>query len=81
MLIADFLATHIVNGVFASPQQYSAWETLVGIVAYSVQIYCDFSGYTDIAIGIALLLGFELPANFDAPYRRAPSRTSGAAGT
>jgi D-alanyl-lipoteichoic acid acyltransferase DltB (MBOAT superfamily) len=68
MLIADYLATHLVNGVFASPQQYSAWETLVGICAYSVQIYCDFSAYSDIAIGVSLLLGFELPENFDAPY-------------
>ncbi len=68
MLIADYLATHIVNGVFSSPQQYSSWETLVGIVAYSVQIYCDFSAYSDIAIGVALLLGFEMPVNFNAPY-------------
>ena len=68
LLIADYLATHIVNGLFASPQTYSSWETFWGIVAYSVQIYCDFSAYADIAIGISLLLGFELPANFDAPY-------------
>ncbi|HTX70985.1 MAG TPA: MBOAT family O-acyltransferase [Thermoleophilia bacterium] len=68
MLIADYLSTHIVNGLFASPQTYSSWETLWGIIAYSVQIYCDFSAYADIAIGVALLLGFELPANFDAPY-------------
>jgi D-alanyl-lipoteichoic acid acyltransferase DltB (MBOAT superfamily) len=68
MLIADYLSTHIVNGVFASPQSYSSWETLWGIVAYSVQIYCDFSAYNDIAIGISLLLGFELPENFNAPY-------------
>ena len=68
MLIADYLATHIVNELFASPQTYSSWEAFWGIVAYSVQIYCDFSAYADIAIGIALLLGFELPANFDAPY-------------
>jgi alginate O-acetyltransferase complex protein AlgI len=68
MLIADYLSTHIVNGVFMSPQSYSSWETLWGIVAYSVQIYCDFSAYSDIAIGIALLLGFELPENFNAPY-------------
>ncbi len=68
MLIADYLATHIVNGLFASPQTYSSWETFWGIVAYSVQIYCDFSAYADIAIGISLLLGIELPANFDAPY-------------
>ena len=68
MLIADYLSTHIVNGLFASPQTYSSWETLWGIIAYSVQIYCDFSAYADIAIGVSLLLGFELPANFDAPY-------------
>lgn len=68
MLIADYLATNIVNGLFASPQHYSAWGTLWGIAAYSVQIYCDFSAYSDIAIGISLLLGFELPDNFDAPY-------------
>jgi D-alanyl-lipoteichoic acid acyltransferase DltB (MBOAT superfamily) len=68
MLIADYLSTHIVNGLFASPQTYSSWETLWGIVAYSVQIYCDFSAYADIAIGVSLLLGFELPDNFDAPY-------------
>jgi len=68
LLIADYLATNLVNGLFASPQQYSSWETLWGICAYSVQIYCDFSAYSDIAIGISLLLGFELPANFDAPY-------------
>jgi D-alanyl-lipoteichoic acid acyltransferase DltB (MBOAT superfamily) len=68
LLIADYLSTQIVNGLFASPQSYSSWETLWGILAYSVQIYCDFSAYADIAIGISLLLGFELPENFDAPY-------------
>ena len=68
MLIADYLATHLVNGVFTTPGQYSSLETLVGIVGYSVQIYCDFSAYSDIAIGLALLLGFELPENFNAPY-------------
>jgi alginate O-acetyltransferase complex protein AlgI len=68
MLIADYLATHIVNGVFTTPGQYSSLEVLLGIVGYSVQIYCDFSAYADIAIGISLLLGFKLPDNFDAPY-------------
>jgi D-alanyl-lipoteichoic acid acyltransferase DltB (MBOAT superfamily) len=68
VLVADYLAVHLVNGVFATPQQYSAWETLVGMCAYSVQIWADFSGYTDIALGTALLLGFELPENFDRPY-------------
>jgi alginate O-acetyltransferase complex protein AlgI len=71
MLIADYLATHIVNGVFTTPGQYSSLEVLVGIIGYSVQIYCDFSAYADIAIGISLLLGFELPDNFDAPYTAA----------
>lgn len=68
MLIADYLSSHIVNGVFGSPESMSAWETLWGILAYSVQIYCDFSAYSDIAIGVALLLGFRLPENFRAPY-------------
>ncbi len=71
MLIADYLATHIVNGVFTTPGQYSSLEVLVGIIGYSVQIYCDFSAYADIAIGISLLLGFELPDNFNAPYTAA----------
>jgi alginate O-acetyltransferase complex protein AlgI len=68
LLIADYLSTHIVNGLFLLPRSYSAWETAWGIAAYSVQIYCDFSAYSDIAIGVALLLGFELPENFNAPY-------------
>jgi alginate O-acetyltransferase complex protein AlgI len=68
VLVADYLATHIANGLFASPQSYSAWEALWGICAFSVQIYCDFSGYSDIVIGISLLLGFEIPENFNAPY-------------
>jgi len=68
MLLADYLATHIVNGVFTTPGQYSSLEVLLGIVGYSVQIYCDFSAYADIAIGISLLLGFDLPDNFNAPY-------------
>jgi D-alanyl-lipoteichoic acid acyltransferase DltB (MBOAT superfamily) len=71
MLIADYLATHLVNGVFTTPGQYSSLEVLLGIIGYSVQIYCDFSAYADIAIGISLLLGFKLPDNFDAPYTAA----------
>ena len=68
MLLADYLSTQLVSGVFTTPDQYTSLETLVGIFGYSVQIYCDFSAYSDIAIGLALLLGFELPDNFDAPY-------------
>jgi len=67
--IADFLANNLVDRVFDQPQLYSSLETLVAIYGYALQIYCDFSGYTDIAIGSALLLGFRLPENFNSPYR------------
>ncbi|HEX8707662.1 MAG TPA: MBOAT family O-acyltransferase, partial [Pyrinomonadaceae bacterium] len=67
--IADYLASNLVGRVFDQPQLYSSVETLVGIYGYALQIYCDFSGYSDIAIGSALLLGFKLPINFNSPYR------------
>ena len=67
--IADFLANNLVDRVFDQPQLYSSLETLAAIYGYALQILCDFSGYTDIAIGSALLLGFKLPANFNSPYR------------
>ena len=54
--------------MFAAPSLHSGLEALLAVYAYAVQIYCDFSGYTDIAIGLALLLGFRFPQNFDAPY-------------
>ncbi|HEX4775690.1 MAG TPA: MBOAT family protein [Acidimicrobiia bacterium] len=68
VVIANFLATEIVDKVFASPGRHSGFEALIAIYAYAVQIYADFSGYTDIAIGLALMLGFRFPQNFDAPY-------------
>jgi alginate O-acetyltransferase complex protein AlgI len=68
VVIANYLATHIVDEVFGAPVQHSSLETLVGVYAYAVQIYADFSGYTDMAIGLALLLGFKFPQNFDSPY-------------
>jgi len=68
VVIANYLASHIVDQVFGAPRQHSSPEILVAIYAYAVQIYADFSGYTDIAIGIALLLGFSFPRNFDSPY-------------
>ncbi|NLE10004.1 MAG: MBOAT family protein [Actinobacteria bacterium] len=68
LVIGDFLARNLVDGVFAAPGQYSSLDVVLGIHAYAVQIYCDFSGYTDMAIGIALLLGILLPVNFDRPY-------------
>lgn len=67
--IADFLANNLVDRVFDQPQLYSSVETLAAIYGYALQIYCDFSGYTDIAIGSAILLGFKLPENFNSPYR------------
>jgi alginate O-acetyltransferase complex protein AlgI len=67
--IADYLAHNLVGRVFDQPQLYSSLETLAAIYGYALQIYCDFSGYSDIAIGSALLLGFRLPINFNSPYR------------
>jgi alginate O-acetyltransferase complex protein AlgI len=68
VVIANYLATNIVDAVFGAPVQHSSLETWVGVIGYSVQIYADFSGYTDMAIGLALLLGFKFPQNFDSPY-------------
>lgn len=68
-LIADYLAENLVNRVFDTPNLYSGFETLVGVYAYALQLYYDFSGYTDIAIGSALLLGLKLPENFNRPYQ------------
>jgi D-alanyl-lipoteichoic acid acyltransferase DltB (MBOAT superfamily) len=68
VVIANYLATSIVDEVFGAPNQHSSLEVLVGIYAYAVQIYADFFGYTNMAIGIALLLGFRFPQNFDSPY-------------
>jgi alginate O-acetyltransferase complex protein AlgI len=68
VVIGDFLARNLVDGVFAAPGQYSSLDVVLGIHAYAVQIYCDFSGYTDMAIGVALLLGIVLPENFNRPY-------------
>jgi D-alanyl-lipoteichoic acid acyltransferase DltB (MBOAT superfamily) len=68
VVIANYLATAIVEPIFGDASRHSSLEVVVGIVAYAVQIYCDFSGYTDIAIGIAMLLGFKFPQNFDRPY-------------
>ena len=68
VVIANYLAASIVDEVFAAPGQHSSLEILIAVYAYAVQIYADFSGYTDIAIGIALLLGFNFPQNFDSPY-------------
>jgi alginate O-acetyltransferase complex protein AlgI len=67
LLVADRLAVFI-DPVFASPDLYSRGTLATAVVAYAIQIYCDFSGYTDIAIGVARMIGFDLPENFDMPY-------------
>ncbi len=69
VVIASYLADEIVDDVFAFPDRFSSAEVLIGVYAYAIQIYADFSGYTDIAIGVALLMGFRFPPNFDRPYR------------
>ncbi|MFV0291330.1 MAG: MBOAT family O-acyltransferase [Mangrovibacterium sp.] len=69
MVIADYLATNLIDGVFNAPWAYSGLENLISIYSYAIQIYFDFSGYTDIAIGLALILGFKIPINFNSPYQ------------
>ena len=67
--IADYLAREVVDPVFGVPEAYAAPDVALAAYAYAAQIYCDFSGYTDIAIGVALLMGFVFPQNFNNPYR------------
>jgi alginate O-acetyltransferase complex protein AlgI len=69
IIISDFIAINFVDRVFNMPSLYSGFENLMAVYGYGLQIYCDFSGYTDIAIGVALILGFRLPVNFNSPYK------------
>lgn len=68
IVIADLLASLAVDDVFANPGLYSSYDLLLALYGYTFQIYNDFSGYTDIAIGVAMLLGFDLTKNFNRPY-------------
>ena len=70
-IVSDYISLHSVDRIFDEPLLYSGFECLAGIYGYALQIYCDFSGYSDMAIGIALLLGFRFPKNFDSPYKAA----------
>ena len=70
-VISDYIALNFVDRIFDEPLLYSGFECLMGIYGYALQIYCDFSGYSDMAIGLALVMGFRFPKNFDAPYRSA----------
>lgn len=69
IVISNFIAISMVDRIFDTPALYSGFENLLAIYGYGLQIYCDFSGYTDIAIGVALILGFRLPVNFNSPYK------------
>lgn len=69
MIISDYIAVNFIDRVFSAPDLYSGTENLFAVYGYGLQIYCDFSGYTDIAIGVAMLLGFRLPVNFNSPYK------------
>jgi len=68
-VISDYISLNFVDRVFASPEFYTSIENLLAAYGYAIQIYCDFSGYSDMAIGIALLMGFKLPVNFLTPYK------------
>jgi len=70
-VISDYISINFVDRIFDNPGLYTGLENLLGVYGYALQIYCDFSGYTDMAIGIALLLGYKLPVNFDSPYQSA----------
>ena len=71
VILSNTLATRLVEPVFAAPASFHAGDVLLAIYGYAAQIYCDFSGYTDIAIGCAMLLGYRFPRNFNAPYTAA----------
>jgi len=68
-VISDYISLNFVDRIFDAPTLYSGLENLFGVYGYALQIYCDFSGYSDMAIGIALLLGFHFKENFDSPYQ------------
>ncbi len=68
-VISDYISVNFVDRIFDTPNAYTPFENLMAMYGYAIQIYCDFSGYSDIAIGLALLLGFTLPVNFRTPYQ------------
>ncbi len=70
-VLSDYISVNFVERIFDNPALYSGLENLMGVYGYALQIYCDFSGYSDMAIGLALLLGFHFNINFDSPYQSA----------
>ena len=81
LVFADYLSVNLVDRAFELPRMFSSLEILIAVYAFAVQIYCDFSGYSDIAIGVAQLLGFKLPDNFNLLTGRNRWWSSGGAGT
>lgn len=71
IILSDYIAVNFIDRVFENPLLYTGFENLAALFGYSLQVYADFSGYTDIAIGVAMLMGFYLPQNFDSPYKAA----------
>jgi D-alanyl-lipoteichoic acid acyltransferase DltB (MBOAT superfamily) len=69
IILSDYIAVNFVDRVFENPTMFSGFENLMALFGYSLQVYADFSGYTDIAIGLAMLMGFYLPKNFNSPYK------------
>ncbi len=69
LVLGDYIAVNFIDRVFANPALFTGFENTMALFAYSLQVYADFSGYTDIAIGVALLMGFKLPKNFNSPYK------------
>lgn len=69
VIVADYISENFVSRVFDNPALYSGFENLMAIYGFLIQLYCDFSGYSDIAIGIALLLGYRFLDNFRAPFK------------
>ncbi len=71
IVISDYISVNFVERIFDNPSLYTGFENLMGVYGYALQIYCDFSGYSDMAIGLALLLGFRFNINFNSPYQSA----------
>ncbi len=69
IILSDYLAVNFIDRVFDNPMLFSGFENLMALFIYSLQVYADFSGYTDIAIGVAMIMGFYLPQNFNSPYK------------
>ncbi len=68
-VISDYISSHFVDRIFADPTYHTGFENLMAVYGYALQIYCDFSGYSDMAIGMGLLMGYRLPENFRTPYQ------------